>query len=118
MEKRVLVKVEFRFLDGKKFQKTKTLPTLSIRETFPTQFKVGDFISQTEEKPQGMFIISEVSVENNKFVLNEVDCDPKHWKGDGNGRGHGPDDDCTKKKCSHLNNCPISAHIIMMSDVD
>ncbi len=118
MEKRVRVKVEYCLLNGTKVQKTKTLPTLSIRETFPTQFNIGDFISQDTEEPKGMFIISGVNIHNKKIIVDAVDCDPIHWKGDSSGRGHGPNDECRKKRCPHLNNCPISSHIITMSDVD
>jgi len=118
MEKKVRVKIEYCLLDGTKVQKTKILPTLRISDTFPTQFNVGDFVSQSKGQPPGMFLISEAIVEEKRLVLNEVDCAPIHWKGDKNGKGHGPDDYCTKKKCPHLSQCPISAHIMMMADID
>lgn len=77
----------------------------------------GDFVSQTNEAPEGMFVIEKFDESQRKFVVKEIDCDPIHWKGDGDNRGRGPDEIC-KKKCLYYNNCPISAHLMMMADID
>lgn len=117
MEKVVSVEVEYHLLKEEVVRKTRLFP-VRRRDEFPERYNRGGFISQRNEKPQGMFIISEIDREKKKFILNEVDCDPIHWKGDENGRGHGPDEECRQKKCPFLNNCPISVHLMMMADID
>jgi hypothetical protein len=112
------IEVEYHLLDGKIIEKTRNFPGEEERK-FPWFFAASDFVSQPEENPQGFFVITNIIQKPKKrFILKQVDCDPKHWKGDENGRGHGPDEECKKKKCPFLDNCPISVHLIMTADVD
>lgn len=113
----VKVKVKYLMLNGIEVTKIKELPVLRIIDSFPTQFSKGDFISQSEEEPQGMFVITWLNEKQKRIALKEINCDPIHWKGDGNGRAKGPNEDCKKISCPYLSNCPISAHI-MMTDAD
>ncbi len=116
-EKEIEIKVEYHLLDGTVVKKPKKLRPIIIENEFPALFKKGEFISQADEEPQGMFVISEIDKENKKFILKQIDCDPIHWKGDENGIGYGPDEECNQKKCPFLlTDCPISAHLIMTVD--
>ncbi len=112
------VNVEYHLLDGTVINKTKKFRPIIARDGFPVLLKEGGFVSQADEEPQGMFVISKVDEEKKKFTLEEIDCDPIHWKGDENGRGYGPDQECEKKKCSFLMNCPISSHLMMTADLE
>jgi len=110
----VKVKVTYQLLDGKEFIKTKELPAYGGND-FPTQFNTGDAISQSKEEPQGMFVIDKVDKETKTIFLKEINCDPEHWK---YAIGKGPNEDCKTRNCPLLNNCPISAHLMLMADVD
>ncbi len=111
------VKVEYHLLNGTVVNKRKKLDQIRTEDEFPALFKEGGFISQAHEEPQGMFVISKIDEEKKKFTLKQIDCDPIHWKGDENGRGHGPDEECKQKECSFLlTDCPISAHLTITGD--
>lgn len=115
------IEVEYRLLKGGVARKTRSFPVPLNpwgKEKFPENYKPGGFISQTNEEPQGMFIISAIDRKRKKFILNEVDCDPIHWKGDEKDHGHGPNEKCRQKKCPFYNDCPISAHLMMTADID
>ncbi len=119
LRQEIEIKVEYHLLDGTVTNKTKNLRPIITRDRFPILLKEGGFISQADEEPQGMFVISKVDEENKKFTLKEVDCDPIHWKGDENGRGYGPDEECKQKECQFLlTDCPISAHLMMTVDLE
>lgn len=118
MPEKVMVRIRYALLSGKRTSKTKFLSTTNIIDDFPKQLKIGQFISQTKEDPQGFFIITAVDRKQKTIALKEVNCAPIHWKGDGNGVGKGPDEGCKKIQCRFLPQCPISAHIMMMADID
>lgn len=101
------IEVEFRLLNGKIIRKN--------RELRPSQMNIGDLVSQIEEEPIGVFAIRHIS--RRRIVVEQIDCDPIHWRGE-NGRAKGPGEDCRRKNCEYYNNCPISAHIMMMSDIE
>lgn len=102
------MRVEYHMLDGNVFEKDRITPYFPPPE--------GGFVSQINEEPVGMFIITKVESNGTKFILNQVDCDPIHWKGNESGRASGPGDDCSEKECAHQKNCPISTHIMLMAD--
>lgn len=118
MAERVQVEVEYQLLNGIEVITTKALPVFRLGSDFPEQFSKGDFIGQPEDEPQGMFLIVRVDKRSKKFVLKEIDCDPIHWKGNEDGIAYGPNENCKKINCSFLNNCPISAHLMMTADID
>jgi hypothetical protein len=116
------VSVEYHLVNGTVVRKYKFLephgPSLWKGKIWFPGLEEGDFICQREESPEGMFVIEEFDESERKFVLREVNCDPIHWKGDENGRGHGPDEDCERKKCPYYNECPISVHLMKLYDVE
>lgn len=118
---KVRVEVEYHLLDGSICRKHKFLPPHAPSRWrgkiwFPG-LKEGGFISQINEEPQGMFLIMKFDEDEKKFVLRQVDCDPIHWKGDSEGRGHGPNEIC-RKECPYYNDCPISVHLMITADID
>ena len=119
LRQEIEIRVEYRLLDRTVINKTKKLRPVITRDGFPVLLKEGDFVGQANEEPQGMFVISEIDKKNKKFTLKQIDCDPKHWKGDENGRGYGPDEECKQKECPFLlTGCPISAHLMMTVDLE
>ena len=106
--------VKYALLNGKLVERVRNF---KFKE-FPGNYNILDFISQTDEEPNGMFFISALNNLKKQFTLTQLDCDEIHWKGDENGRGHGPDENCELKKCPFRKECPISTHIIMMADIN
>jgi len=121
---KIRIKVEYHMLCGGpiplskyKFLKPHELSHWRGKIWFP-ELEEGNFISQVNEAPEGMFVFERFDEKERKFMLREIDCDPIHWKGDVSGRGHGPNELCRKKRCRYYDNCPISIHMMMCADID
>jgi len=114
----VEIKVEYHLLGGEVIKKKREIETMykNFEDISASFFNEGDFISLSEEKPNGMFRVKKINNEEKKFILEEIDCNPIHWKGNKKGIAYGPNNKC-EKKCKHYNNCPISVHLSYMDDV-
>lgn len=114
----VKVVVKYKQLSGQEITRVEDIPTTKICDDFPTHLAKGDAIIFKKKEPYGMFVITRISRKQKTINLKEINCTPVHWKGDERGRGHGPDEDCKTRKCILLNNCPISAHLMMTARED
>lgn len=108
--KKIEVETEYRLITGEKVKKKRFF---SAFYTYKIAEK-GQIIWRINE-PAGVFIISEINKPRNKFVLEEMPCDPIYWEVD-NGRRKGPDEEC-KKKCKIYNRCPTLSPGFAIKDI-
>ena len=100
------ITIEYRLLNGK---------MVEIEREFKHLPPKGTFVIQPEEGIDGMFRLEKITEGGKRFIVKQIDCDPIHWKGDGNDRIHGPDEDCNCK-CQFYEKCPISTGAMLCAD--
>ncbi len=107
------VKVKYALFDNRIVEKLRDFDF----KRFPGNYGLHQFISQAKEEPRGMFVIVGLDYDPEQFVLVQLDCDEIHWNSRDN-IVHGPDEECERKNCPYLNDCPISTIIMVMTDSD
>ncbi|OGJ20866.1 hypothetical protein A3K73_06000 [Candidatus Pacearchaeota archaeon RBG_13_36_9] len=102
-----MVKAEYHMLDGRYINGT----SLSII------CEEGEFLAKTTNEPEnkeneseGMFRVLKI---NRRIILEQIDCDYVHWKGDSRGRIKEPDKNC-RLKCRHFEICPVRDYILLL----
>jgi len=77
--------------------------------------KEGDFIAringESGDEPKGLFKI--LGINGEKLTLEQIDCDPVHWRINPGRRIRVFNGDC-KLKCKYFNECPIRDYVLLL----
>ena len=99
-----MVRVEYHMLNGE-----------CIKGNFLyASYKKDDFLlvrKRPEDESEGMFKVLEHNRE--KLTLEQIDCNPLHWRINSRRGKGGPNGDC-KLKCKYFAECPIKDHILLL----
>jgi hypothetical protein len=99
-----MVKVEYHMLDRESIN----------GNSLDVNCREGDFLlinKESEDEPKGLFTV--LGSNREKLTLEQIDCNPLHWRINPRRGTGGPNGDC-KLKCEYFKECPVRDYLLLL----